>query len=83
MSEPPDQVLGREDLAKMTIFSHGSAKSKLKVYERMGVKGSPLRKVGAYVLRKAGYTYPAIAEHYGVHIRTVRRWVDSVSETVF
>ncbi len=82
MSQPPDQVLGREDLAKMQIRYHGSIKSKLRYYERINLTGIPIERVTAHALRKMEYPYPAISALLGVSNSTVWRWHNSVSEII-
>jgi DNA-directed RNA polymerase specialized sigma24 family protein len=84
VSLPPEAVLGAEERTGMRIFSRASARrpappSPATAIERLGIDGMPFEMVASFILRKAGYSYCAIAHNFSVSTRTVRRWVERVA----
>ncbi len=83
MSQPPDQVLGREDLANMTIFCPRVSNSLLTFVEKYNLQDCRPEVLAAYLLRKSGKAYTTIAESLGVSPRTAKRWFVFIDEVVW
>ncbi len=72
MSEPPDQVLGREDLAKMTIIKKDNRP--LTLLEEHKIEDRDFWRVQAFLAREAGYSCRRVAGEFKKSRRTIRRW---------
>ena len=81
MSEPPTQVLGKEDMRwGMHIFRHGSPDTETKEYEWLGYNEDDAKMIAAYTLNNMEYTVTAIARAMKVSRKTIRRWIKLIEE---
>ena len=81
MSEPPTQVLGKEDMRwGMHIIEKDSAS--LTLIEQYKIEGRDFWRVMAFLARESGYSCRQISKEFGKSRRTIRRWHREILDNI-